>query len=100
MTDTLTLTTSSANADLLGQFAGVYMSGRITIGEITLVIPKRITWTLESVSDRVRLRPTGDVLVERTGIDVFLEFVDLFPSGEVFAVVKRFGVRITREVVT
>lgn len=100
MTDTLTITTSSANADKIGQFATVYMSGRITAGEFTLVIPPRMDWSLEAVSDRVRLRPKADVRVERSGIDVFLEFVDLFPSGEVFAVVKRFGVRITREVVT
>lgn len=98
MTDCLTLTTSNANADMIGRFALLYISGRITAGEYTLVIPNSMTWSLEAVPDRVRLRPGKDVRVERPGLDVFLEYLDLFPNGEVFAMVKRFGVRISREV--
>jgi hypothetical protein len=98
VTETLTLTTSSANADMIGRFASLYISGRIKAGEYTLVIPKSMTWSMEATSDRVRLRPGKDVRVERVGIDVFIEYIDFFPDGSMTVMVKRGPIRFEREV--
>jgi hypothetical protein len=99
MTETLTLTTSHANADKIGQFAALLIGRRITFSGMTFVVPARLSINVEIVSDRVRVRLEKGVDVERPGFDVVLKYIDFFPDGRIFASANGpFGIEITREV--
>jgi len=99
MNETLTLTTSHANADTIGRFAALLIGRRITFSGMTFVVPQSMAVSMEITSDRVRVRFTKGVDVKRPGFDVLLKYVDFFPSGRIYASANGpFGIEITREV--
>jgi hypothetical protein len=100
VTETLTLTTSSANADMIGNMVTLLIGRKITFSGLTFVIPQSFAFSAEIVSDRIRLRFAKGIDVERPGFDVVLRYVDFFPSGRIFAMsTGPLGIEIVREVV-
>jgi hypothetical protein len=90
---------SPHTADLLGSWVGALLDGQIPLPDDSALLVK-LPWTLriEPVGvDWVRVSfPQSEV--DRPGLDVFLEFVDIHRDGRVQIQAKRFGMSWTKDV--
>jgi hypothetical protein len=98
MTDpTLFAAMPPAMADSLGKIVTDLLQGFVRVGELRFLIRLPITVTMSAFEAGVRFVPSGDVEVDRPGVNVFLEYVEIHRNGDVFASVRRFGVSLRRQ---
>ena len=96
---TLSVAASPAQAEAVAKFVRELCAGFIECGEGTrLKVRPPFDFSIKPVPHGLRITIADHVLIERAGIDPWLQHVDLCMDGRIVAVVKAFGIVVEREV--
>jgi hypothetical protein len=97
----LKATIPAAVADRIATTVSAFQTGRIDLGGgMTMALPPEVGFNVKRMAGFARITPTETVRIEGGLVDVFLEFVDVFPKGSrstFRAQFKRFGFEGQRE---